>query len=110
MTTLSYGRQVANTNNTSTVTICSAPASSHVKVVRNITVYNKDTASATVTLQYNANGTVYILLKQTLATLTTLSYTDPVNLVNTTDSIEVLLAGNVTTSQLDVTTNFVDIS
>ena len=110
MTTLSYSRQLATTNNTSTVTVLSAPSSSHVKIARNITVYNKDTASATVTLQFNANGTTYILLKQTLATLTTLSYTDPINLSATTDSLEVLLAGAVSTSQLDVTVSYVDIS
>jgi hypothetical protein len=110
MTTLAYGKQVANTNNTTAVTILSAPSSSHTKICRNIVVYNKDTVSATVTIQYNANSTIYILLVQALASGTTLSYTDPVNLAATTDSLEIKLSGAVTTNQLDVVVSYADIS
>lgn len=49
------------TNNTTAVTVVAAPGVSTRRIVRNITVHNADTAAATVTLQYNNNGTVRIL-------------------------------------------------
>lgn len=62
-------------NSTTAVEIMAAPAAGHTRVVKTVTVYNKDTVDATVTLRKNDNGTFYILAKPTLATGETLIYT-----------------------------------
>jgi len=54
------------TNNTTAVTVVAAPAASTQRIIREITIYNADTVSATVTLQYNNNGTIRIIKKKTL--------------------------------------------
>lgn len=59
-------------SNTSPVTMVSAPSSGSTRVVKTVSVYNKDTTSATVTLQVNSSGTARILTKATLATGDTL--------------------------------------
>ena len=56
------------TNNTTAVTAMAAPAASHTRTVKSLTVYNKDTVSATVSVSLNFNGTLYIICKVTLAT------------------------------------------
>lgn len=63
------------TNNTTAVTILSAPASNNQRVVDSINVYNADTVAATVTIQFNDNGTIAILKKKTLASGETLAWT-----------------------------------
>jgi hypothetical protein len=44
-----------------------APASSTRRVVKNITIYNKDTAAVTITVSFNANSTLRNIAKVTLA-------------------------------------------
>ena len=63
-------------NNTTPVTIVAAPASSTQRAIKAINVYNRDTASVTVTIQYNNNGTTRIMVKIALAADSTLFYTD----------------------------------
>jgi len=69
---------VVNTNvattGTTAVTAMAAPAAGHTREVKSLTVYNKDTVSATVTVQILQSVTVYILLKVTLATGESLVY------------------------------------
>ena len=62
------------TNGATAVTAMAAPAASHTRVVKQLTVYSKDTVAATVTVRINFNGTFYILWKQTLAVAETLNY------------------------------------
>lgn len=66
-TSFTEGSQDGATNDTTAVTVVSAPGASTRRVVKNITVYNKDTASITFTLQYNDNGTIREITKQALA-------------------------------------------
>ncbi len=61
-------------NSVTAVTIMAAPAASHTRAVKAITVYNKDTVAAEVTVRINSNGTFYILTKTTLAVGETLVY------------------------------------
>ena len=61
-----------NTNQTTDVDICDALGSGKNGYVRNIdsiSIYNKDTASATVTVKYDDGGTEHIIAKIVLATL-----------------------------------------
>ncbi len=69
-------RNVVNSNNTTDVNIVASPASNTYRVVDYIGVYNNDTASATVTIKYDANGTEYILWKGVIASTQRLEYTD----------------------------------
>ena len=54
-------------NGTSSVTLVAAPASATRRVVKNITIYNKDTAAVTITVSFNANSTLRNIAKVTLA-------------------------------------------
>ena len=54
-------------NGTSSVTLVAAPAASTRRVVKNITIYNKDTAAVTITVSFNANSTLRNIAKVTLA-------------------------------------------
>jgi hypothetical protein len=54
---------VAVTNNTTPVNIVPAPASGNQHVIDFFSVYNADTAAATVTVNFDANGTTYTLFK-----------------------------------------------
>jgi hypothetical protein len=53
-------------NGTSDVTVVSAPASSTRRVIKWITIENKDTAAVTLTVKYDNNGTQRIIAKVTL--------------------------------------------
>ena len=46
------------------------------RMIKSITVHNNDTASATVTIRYNDNGTFRTIFKVILATLENLVYED----------------------------------
>lgn len=69
-----FGNQDSASNSTTAVTILSAPASGHTRTVKFLSIYNKDTVAATVTLQLNNNGTIRIIHKTTLAVGDTLEY------------------------------------
>lgn len=69
VTTTAYtpGRTATNTNSTTDVNAVSAPAASTQRVVDFLSVYNADTANATVTIKLDLNGTEYVIWKDTLA-------------------------------------------
>lgn len=54
-------------NGTTDVTLVSAPASSTRRVIKSITIENRDTAAVTVTIKYDNNGTQRIIARVTLA-------------------------------------------
>lgn len=66
-TTYVAGRTVTNTNNTTDVNIVPSPSASTQRVVDFISVYNKDTADAVVTIKLDDNGTEYIIWKDVLS-------------------------------------------
>jgi len=78
ITTSGYtpGGSRALTNSTTDVSLVAAPAASTQRVIDNITIYNADTATATVTVQIDDNATEYILVKVTLAAGETLQYVE----------------------------------
>ena len=69
-----YSTQRTALNSGTDVTICDAPVQGFVRYVDTITVYNKDTVNAVVTVKIDVSGTEYILVKNTLATTKTLGY------------------------------------
>lgn len=74
--TYNAGRGAINTNGASDVTIVAAPAASTRRVVDFLSVYNQDTANATVTIKLDANGTEYILVRLTLGIGERLEYAE----------------------------------
>ncbi len=78
MTTLTFvsGSSDTISNNTTAVTIASAPAASTQRQVKYFSIYNADTVDATVTVRLNNSGTFRILVKTTLNAGDTLMYTD----------------------------------
>lgn len=54
------------TNDTTAVDLVASPSASTNRQVVHITIYNADTASATVTVQKDVAGTDYVIIKQTL--------------------------------------------
>ena len=67
--------QLSLSNNTTAVTICNAPASSTVRDIDMLTVFNTDTASAVVTIQLVDGATAYNEIVVTLASQDKLTYT-----------------------------------
>lgn len=72
--TYTPGRTVVATNNTTDVNVVAAPAASTQRVIDFLSVYNADTASATVAVKLDANGTEYILWKDVLLSGDTLRF------------------------------------
>jgi hypothetical protein len=60
-TTITPSRNVVLTTDTSAVDLIGSPGASTQRVVDYISIYNADTASATVTVNFNDNGTLYNL-------------------------------------------------
>jgi len=54
-------------NGTSPVTLVAAPAAATRRIIKSITIENKDTANVTVTVSYDNNGTLRTIAKVTLA-------------------------------------------
>jgi hypothetical protein len=104
------GSNEGSTNSTTLVEVVAAPGASTRRLVKTITVYNRDTAAATVTLSLDDNTTEFTFWKGTLAVGDTLVWNDPLVLDSTTDSINIVLAGAVTTNQLYFTAHYGDSS
>ncbi|MGC4020984.1 MAG: hypothetical protein QM734_03125 [Cyclobacteriaceae bacterium] len=91
-------RTVSNTNNVADVTIVSTPAGNTQRVVDFISVYNADTALATITINYNANGTKYKLWKGVINSGEKIEYTK-------SDGFNVLDKSGAVKSEIDVSAN-----
>jgi len=76
MTAYTPGRTVINTNSMTDVNIVAAPASSTQRVIDFVNIYNADSASAQVTVKFDANGTEYILWSGTLLVGESLQYVE----------------------------------
>ena len=80
-TTYTPGRTAVLSNNATDVDISGSPGASTQRVIDHVNVYNADTAAATVTITYDANGTEYVLHRTILAPLETLTYSEGVGWV-----------------------------
>jgi hypothetical protein len=68
------GRSVGNTNNTTDIDLVAAPAASTQRIIDYLSVYNADTATQTVVVKFDANGTDYILWRGEILTGERLEY------------------------------------
>jgi hypothetical protein len=73
-TSITPGRRVATTNNTTSVDIVQSPASSTQRIVGYLSVYNTDTVSSTVTINLVSSSTTYPIFVTTLSTGEKLEY------------------------------------
>lgn len=62
-----YSENDGATNNTTAVTMVSAPASGHTRTIIGFSVVNEDTVAAETIIQYNNNGTTRTIIDVTLA-------------------------------------------
>jgi hypothetical protein len=67
-TTFKPDRTVVLTNGTTPVDLVGSPAASTQRPIDMVSIYNSDTIQHPVIIQFNANGTSYILHKQEIAT------------------------------------------
>lgn len=67
--------QLTNTNSTTAVDICAAPGASTVRDIDYLSIRNRDTVAATVTVMLDDNGTDYEIVKAALAVGDSLIYT-----------------------------------
>jgi len=102
------------TNGTTPVTIVASPAASTRRIVRTITIYNRDTVSATVTVSFVSGANTRIIIKTAVASGATLilgSSSGEIFILNATNkSLTVVLAGAVTTNELDWTSHYADVT
>jgi len=70
----SGARSTVSTNNTTDVTLVSAPTNGIVRNIDSISIHNRDTASATVIVKIDDSGTEITLLQVTLAAKESLLY------------------------------------
>lgn len=63
-------------NNATAVTIVAAPASWHTITLKEVSVYNDDTTSATVIIQFNDNSNVRVMSKKILASWSSCALSD----------------------------------
>jgi hypothetical protein len=71
----SSGKQLTLLNSTTDVDILAAPAASTLRDVDFLSIYNRDSASVTVTVKFDVSGTDSTIITATLLTLETLEYT-----------------------------------
>jgi hypothetical protein len=69
------GNSAVNTNSTTAIDLIGKPANDVFRLINFLSIFNADTASATITIKLNANGVEFILLKVILATGDEIQYT-----------------------------------
>ena len=97
-----------NTNDTTPVTVVPAPAASeqHVVGVHSITLYNADSANMTFEFSKDDGSTNFIIERFTLAPNESWTNSSRIVLSTTSDSLELVLTGVVTTSQGDIAVSY----
>jgi len=71
-----YGCQINNSNDTTQVVICTAPTGGVTRLIKSLSIWQADTTTATVTVSYNDNGTLYTVFKAALASGDQVFYED----------------------------------
>lgn len=96
----SGGKQVTALNSTTDVDILAAPAASTIRDVDYLSIFNRDSASITVTVKYDISATDSIIITVTLLTLETLQFVHGAgwSCLDATGKIKVLTTGGTVTS------------
>jgi len=75
-TTYSPLRTTGLSNDATAVTLASSPGASTTRTIKTLSIQNKDTASAIVSVLFNDNGTLYNIIVATLSSGDNLEYTE----------------------------------
>ena len=114
ITTTGYtaGRSNTLTNSTTTVVGVAAPAASTQRVIDSVSVYNADTAPATVTIKIDDNATEFILTKVALAVGERLEFAEGTGwrVLDTNGSHKMLEAGATAVTGLQTTVLAADVT
>lgn len=102
------GGDDGQTNGATPVTVVASPAAATRRIVKSITVKNRDTAAITVTLRKVSAGGTRELCDVALGVDELLVWDDVVVLAATTDSVTLVLGGAVATTEGDWTSSFGD--
>jgi len=94
-----HGEDDGITNQTTQEEMVAAPSTGFTRRVESILVYNADTATAVIQVSKNNGIARRIFHRESLATVTDTVVATPV-LLSSSDSIDIVLEGNVTTNQL----------
>jgi hypothetical protein len=103
------GQQSGQSNGATEVEICSGPSSGQ-RIVKTVNIYNADTVSATVTVNFEDGATERILAKETVPAGSTMLITSPIVLAASDETLEMILDGAVTTNELDFYVAYADIT
>lgn len=95
-------------NGTTAVEVVAAPGASTQRIVKTITIQNRDTAVVTLTLRYLNGASTRQLWKGDLDVGDTLVWSDPLILDETDTSVTAVLAGAAATTNPDFTAGFID--
>lgn len=104
------GNNLGVFNGTTPVTVVSAPGAATYRLIKTLTIQNKDTAAVTITLRYTDSGTDYQLWKGVLAVNDTFVWPETLDLADTTQSITAVMSGAPATTQPEFTAHFADYS
>ena len=102
-TAVTPGRASGATNGTTNVDLVTAPAASTQRMIKKIVVHNKDTVSATVTIEEDISAARKRICKITLATLDTLEIDDEIRVIDSSGNLKMTLvigANTVTDAML----------
>lgn len=97
-------------NGATPVTLVASPAASTRRLIRNITVHNRDTAAVTLTVRYVDDATTRQLYKVTLQPDSTWVCNTVIVLADTNDSVTALLSGAAATTNPDGIAAWADVS
>jgi len=103
---LTFASTRGATDGVTPVVMLAAQGSGATRIVRNITVYNADTASVTVTVTQANDVADRILTKTTLGAGDTLTMSGPYVTATSGDGYEVVLAAAKTTTDCDWTLSY----
>ncbi len=101
-TAFTPGRTAVATNSTTNVNIVGAPAASTQRVIDTMSIYNRDTANATVTIKFYDNSADWVLWKGTLAPDEKVEYLEGVGfrVITNNGSVKSTQGNNPTASTL----------
>ncbi len=95
-------------NGTTAVTVVASPAASTRRIVKTITIQNRDTAAVTITLRFISGANTRQLAYVTLAVNEVLVWGDLIILDATNKSVTAVMSGAAATTNPDFTSHYGD--
>lgn len=101
------GNSHGQTNGVTAVTVVAAPATDEFRIIKNITIFNNDTAAKEFELQLVDGATTRVIKRSgSVAANSSWEYANTLTLDATTKSIKVVLTAAKTTNDCDWTAHY----